>query len=481
MTNEEIFGFLKGRPVELLGAGVSNMPLARILRASGANVTVRDRCDEEKLGERADELRRLGCGLVLGEDYLRGIGPSLIFRSPGIRPDTPGLPEAVQNGAVLTSEIEMFLEKTPARVFGITGSDGKSTTTTVVSLLLREMTEKDGSGRNVFLGGNIGDPLLPRLDQMKTGDFAVAELSSFQLMTASDPVEVAVITNITPNHLNWHRDMDEYVNAKAKILRGARIAVLNAGCPITRELGETCDCPVRYFTAGKAESPALRPQDAFYSLSDGWIVRTGGDGKTEKILHTRDILLPGLHNVENYMAAYAAVEDEVDKESLFRVASTFPGVPHRLQLVGHAFGTDYYNSSIDTTPTRTLAALGAMRQRKLVLILGGYDKKIPFEPLAEGISGMDNIRALVLTGDTGPKIRDCFAASESMARAGIPMTLTGHLAEAMEEATRQSRAGDAVLLSPACASFDEFQNFEKRGEAFVAYVKELEEKENARH
>ena len=471
MTEQEIFGFLTGKRVVLLGAGVSNMPLAGLLTRVGAHVTVRDKTPEEKLGDRADALRALGCTLLTGDGYLDDLSGDYIFRSPGIRPDTKELADAVRGGSILTSEMEMFLEKCPAPVFAVTGSDGKSTTTTLVSLLLRAAAEENGRGQNVFLGGNIGEPLLHRTPLMKADDCVAAELSSFQLMTVHTPVRAAVVTNVTPNHLNWHPDMAEYVAAKAKILRGCGTAVLNAGNEYTRAMGESCKSPVVWFSREPIGIDSIRPGDRAICIRDGKIVTaTRDDPAWQEILPFSDILLPGLHNAENYMAAIGATFGLVSFDAIRRVAKTFAGVPHRLELVREKDGVAFYNSSIDSSPTRTLAALSALGEREIVLILGGYDKHIPFAPLADGIASRGHVRALVLTGAAAPLIRASLDASDAMQRSTIPIFHVPDFDGAFRKAASLAAPGDAVLLSPACASFDAFPNFERRGEHFRALV-----------
>lgn len=458
------------KAVTLLGAGVSNMPLAGYLTAHGAAVTVRDKKTADELGENAQKLRALGADFIGGDAYLEGIQADYIFRSPGFRPDLPVLTEAQKNGAVLTSEMELFLDHAPCSVIGITGSDGKTTTTTLVYEILRRSAEKNGA--NVFLGGNIGEPMLHRIEQMHERDFAVVELSSFQLMTVRRAPEIAVITNITPNHLNWHTDMDEYVSAKAKVLAGASRAVLNYENEITRKLARQAPCPVTLFAHTKIPDSALRAEDCAVYEEDGMIVfRLAGAEESFPILSVSDILLPGRHNVENYMAAIAAVRGYADPDTIAEVARTFGGVPHRLQLVHKKNGISYYNSSIDSTPTRTAAALSAMKDRSLVVILGGYDKNIPFAPLADALYAHGKIRAAVLTGATADKIGEAIAAHGD--NGAFPVLRESDFTSAVRLAAERAEQGDAVLLSPACASFDAFANFEKRGERFAEIVREL--------
>ncbi|MBO5670336.1 MAG: UDP-N-acetylmuramoyl-L-alanine--D-glutamate ligase [Clostridia bacterium] len=460
----------KNKTTVLLGAGVSNMPLAEYLVAAGAAVIARDKKTEAELGENGEKLRALGVRIIGGEGYLDGICGDYIFRSPGFRPDLPALQTAVENGAVLTSEMELFLENRPCTAIGITGSDGKTTTTTLISEILRHASAD--SDAQVFLGGNIGEPMLHRIDRMTERDFAVVELSSFQLMTVSRAPDVAVITNVTPNHLNWHTDMEEYVIAKAKILDGCARAVLNYENEITRRLAAEADCPVTLFAHDPIPEEVLRPEDSAIYERDGMIVfRLAGDEEEFPILSVSDILLPGRHNVENYMAAIAAVRGYADPDDIAAVARTFCGVRHRLERVHETGGVAYYNSSIDSSPTRPAAALGAMADRSLVLICGGYDKNIPFEPLADAIFAHGRIRAVVLTGATAEKIEDALRGHPAFAHRGFKLLKEPDFTKAVLAADGAAIPGDAVLLSPACASFDAFANFEKRGERFCEIVR----------
>ena len=460
------------KTVTLLGAGVSNMPLAGYLAARGAILTVRDRKSETDLGEAAEKLKALGARLICGDDYMSGMEEKYIFRSPGFRPDLPVLAEAKKNGSILTSEMELFLEHRPCPAIGITGGDGKSTTTTLISEILKKAFAA-GEGE-VFLGGNIGEPMLYRIDRMTESDIAVVELSSFQLMSIERTPDVAVITNITPNHLDWHTGMDEYIAAKAKILTGCSRAVLNYENEVTRTLAQSAPCPVTLFAHDPIPDNALRAEDSAVYEHDGMIVfRMAGETEEFPILAVSDILLPGQHNVENYMAAIAAVRGYAGPEEIGEVARTFRGVHHRLELVREKDGVAYYNSSIDSSPTRTAAAIGALGNRPIVIICGGYDKKIPFEPLADALISHENIRAVVLTGATADKIEAALRAHADFDARALPISREADFTAAVLRSSALALPGDAVLLSPACASFDAFPNFEKRGERFAEIVNGL--------
>lgn len=479
-TLSEMF---RGKKAVLLGAGVSNTPLASFLSSLGAKVEVRDKKTREALGAAADSFDKAGASLVLGEGYLENMRADYIFRSPGFRPDMKELRDAAERGAEITSEMEFFMKVRPAFTFGVTGSDGKSTTTTVIYKMLCEKFA--GSEHKIFLGGNIGYPLLHRVGEMDEKSFVSVELSSFQLMTIDTPPDVAVITNVSPNHLNWHTGMDEYIAAKAKILSGAKRAVLNFKNEVTRELGRGCLCPVTYFTRETPTDDELKEiceKDGIIYVSGEDIVyrKSGAKGETHvtHVMKLSDILIPGMHNAENYMAACAAVYGIVETEYSLKVAREFGGVKHRLELIRIKDGVYYYNSSIDSSPTRTAAAISAITDKPINIICGGYDKKIPFEPLARAIYDAPNIKSVTLTGATAEKIsavleKEKEKRKESGKESGkesekreIPVHIEADFKEAVLYASRRAQSGDAVLLSPACASFDAFENFERRGDFF---------------
>ena len=464
-----------GKTVALIGAGVSNMPLIPFFTARGATVTVRDSKSEERMGEKAEKIRGYGAKLIAGDGYLEDLTEDIIVRSPGIRPDIPEFAAAVERGSTLTSEMELFLSHTKCRVCAGTGSDGKSTTTPVLSKLL-----EGGKGR-AYLGGNIGSPLCHLYPEMTEDDRAAVELSSFQLMTIDAPFEAAIVTNVTPNHLNWHTGMDEYVAAKERILRRAKRAVLNAGNEVTREMGKRCACPVTWFSRDPIDDGILRDGDSAIYPDGGVIVKREKGGKPVPVLALSDILLPGLHNAENYMAAIAAAGEYADSEKIKKVASTFPGVEHRLEFVREKDGVRFYNGSIDSSPTRTDAALAALcgsaPGRPITVILGGYDKKIPFSPLAEAVLGRELVVRAVLNGATADAIEEALRSHplyEKRVRDGAFTVLRApSFDDAVLTAAREAKDGETVILSPACASFDQFENFEERGKRFKKIVTEL--------
>ncbi len=477
MKSEEtakILDFIENGYCEVLGAGVSNLPLVKWLSARGARITVRDKKQRENI-KGFDEIESLGVSLVCGEEYLEGLEnlecpeKTLIFRSPGMRPDINEIAAAVKAGATLTSEMELFFRLTKANVIAVTGSDGKTTTTTLIGKILEESKK----GR-VFVGGNIGKPLLPDNDIMTENDFAVVELSSFQLQTMTMSAPTAVITNITPNHLNWHTGMEEYTEAKYNVMRHGecRRLILNADNELSKkaafELKNSAN--LVFFSLIEDSYEKVVPK----GIENSTVVyeREGiiyfSDGREEKeLMKSSDIKIPGRHNVANYMAAFAATMGYVSPEDVKKVATMFGGVEHRIELVRELGGVKYYNSSIDSTPTRTSAALSAFDE-KVIVICGGYDKNIPFEPLA--VTLCERAKAVVLTGACANKILSALEGYEGYKNSNIEVYKEPDFYNAVKKTREIAQAGDVVILSPACASFDAFDNFAERGNAFKKTV-----------
>ncbi len=445
---EQYFTALKDKKIAVLGLGVSNRPLVKLLLEFGCDVTGCDRTPREKIDR---EVLDLGCKLSLGESYLDGVEADILFRTPGMHPGHPAIQALAVKGARVTSEMEVFFEVCPCTILAITGSDGKTTTTTLVSEMLK------AAGNTVWLGGNIGTPLLPLVRQMKERDFAVVELSSFQLMDMTRSPHRAAVTNLAPNHLDVHKDMEEYVDAKKNIFRyqdGEGLLVLNADNAITaafRGNGTT-----RFFS---------RQGQAHVCIRDGVICRGG-----EKVLPVSDILLPGVHNIENYMTAIAMVEGLVSDDVIRSVAETFGGVEHRIELVRVKDGVRFYNDSIASSPSRTIAGLRSF-QEKVILIAGGYDKHIPYDVLGPEICA--HVSKLFLGGATGPKIRQAVVNCPDYDPAALEIIDCGTFEPAVRAAAAAAKPGDIVLMSPASAAFDQFKNFMVRGEFYKKLVKEL--------
>lgn len=451
----QFFRDVRGKSVAVLGMGVSNTPLIRLLLEAGAHVTIRDRKEEAAENMTAKAFASHGATLVFGENYLDDLNESIIFKTPGMRPDLPELLAAKESGSVITSEMEIFFEVCPAKTIGITGSDGKTTTTTIIHELLK--TE----GHTCYVGGNIGTPLLDQVGKMKPDDICVLELSSFQLMTMNSSPDIAVITNIAPNHLDVHRSMDEYIDAKRNIYRfqnGGRL-VLNADNDITYDISKLEGLSSVLFSR-------KRVLDDGFSVCDGFICKG-----SERIVRTADIKIPGLHNVENYLAAIAAVDGLVSHDTIVSVAKNFGGVAHRMELVRELHGVAYYNDSIASSPTRTIAGLRSFPQ-KVILIAGGYDKHIPFDVLGPEV--VEHVKALVLVGATAPKIREAVVQAPDYDPEVLPIFECDTFENAVHTAASTAQSGDIVTLSPACASFDLFRNFAERGDRFRAIVSALD-------
>ena len=457
MTLREYVDSLRNKTVAVLGIGVSNTPLVRLLLDHGIRVTACDKRTREELGALADELEGAGCALRLGPDYLEGLHEDVIFRTPGLRPDMPQIAAAVANGSVLTSEMEAFFQVCPCPIIAVTGSDGKTTTTTIIAELLK------AAGNTVWLGGNIGHPLLCDAEGMQPHDYAVLELSSFQLMTMDRSPHIAVVTNLAPNHLDIHRDMAEYVAAKENIFRhqtAGDIAVFNADNAITAEQSTRAAGRSRRFSR---QSPL---SDGVFLRGDDIVCR-GPEGE-RVIMQTSDIRIPGVHNVENYMAAIAAVDGLVPDAVIRDFARSFGGVEHRIELVRTLHGVRYYNDSIASSPSRTIAGLRSF-PGKVILIAGGYDKHIPLDVLGPEVTA--HVKLLVLCGATAGKIRAAVEAAPDY-RPGHPEIIEVTPFRAAVEAARDRAVpGDVVTLSPACAAFDQFKNFAERGKVFKEIVR----------
>jgi UDP-N-acetylmuramoylalanine--D-glutamate ligase len=459
MRLEDYLKSLSGKSAAVIGIGVSNTPLINMLLDSGIAVTACDKKERSYFGALADELESRGAELKLGADYLDGLSQDFIFRSPGIRPDIPEFLAAESRGSVVTSEMEVFFDVCPCTIIAVTGSDGKTTTTTIISELLKK------AGKTVYVGGNIGHPLLAEAGKMKAGDFAVLELSSFQLMTMKKSPHIAVLTNLAPNHLDIHKDMAEYVAAKENVFshQGAGdIAVFNQDNDITRELSKKAVGTVLMFSSrGEVENGAC--------LKDG-VIRMLRNGSGREVLRASDILLPGAHNVENYMAAIAAVDGLVPDSDIVSFAKTFGGVEHRIELCRTKDGVRYYNDSIASSPSRTIAGLRSFNE-KVILIAGGYDKHIPYDVLGPEIAA--HVKYLVLTGATAGKIRAAAEAAPGYEKGSPEIVDVPDFEDAVRTAAKAAKPGDVVILSPASASFDRFKNFMERGKRFKEIVNSL--------
>jgi len=452
---------MKDRKIDVIGFGVSNSELLFRLVQSGAEVTLHDsRIEAQFRPEQIERLRKAHVALSLGPDYLEDLNGEIIFRTPGLPFTTAQLTRARQRGKIVTSELEVFMRLCPCPIYGVTGSDGKTTTSSILAEMLRR------SGKTVHLGGNIGKPLLPILDMVSENDLCVVELSSFQLLSMRCSPDVAVVTNISPNHLDVHRDMAEYVGAKRNIVRHQSAfgrAVLSADSAGAEAFQDEARGQLSFFSR-------QRPvQNGAWMDGKGDLYHSVG-GRAVFLMNRNEIKLPGLHNVENVMAAISAAWGAVTPKQLCDAARTFGGVEHRIEFVRLKEGVRWYNDSIATSPTRTVAGLMSFED-KLILIAGGYDKKIPFEPLAQPI--LNRVKLLILTGQTADQIERAVTAADGFKASGLQILRANDLAEAVALANQNATFGDVVTLSPACASFDAFSNFEERGNRYKELVNAL--------
>ncbi|WP_394964920.1 UDP-N-acetylmuramoyl-L-alanine--D-glutamate ligase [Candidatus Allofournierella excrementigallinarum] len=459
--SEALAASLRGKKVAFIGAGVSHKALIGQFCAMGAEVTLCDKKRLEDFGGYAETLQQLGVRLSLGEHYLDGLaGQQVILRTPGFEYYTPALQEAKAAGSVVTSEMELFFDYCPCRITAVTGSDGKTTTTSLIAAMLT------AAGKRVHLGGNIGRALLPVLAEIEPGDEAVVELSSFQLISMRKSPRVAVVTNVTPNHLDHHKDMQEYVDAKRNILlwqTPADKAVLGYENDITRAMAADCKGSQCWFTR-------LREVDNGAFLRADGMLCMAENGTVTPVVSKDEVKLRGLHNIENLLAAIAAVWGRAPVSAMAETARTFTGVEHRIEPVRLLDGVQWYNDSIASSPTRTIAGLRSFDQ-KIIIIAGGYDKNIPYEPLAPEI--LEHVKVLVLMGATGPKIEKAVRQCPGFAGSGLVILHARDMKEAVDAARAAAKPGDIVSLSPASASFDLYPNFEARGRHFKELVNAL--------
>ena len=464
MTNkklEEFNDYIRFRKIAVIGLGVSNIPLLDYLYEKKARVTVFDQRNIDNIPkEIIDKITNYSFEISLGENYLEKLkGFDLIFRSPSCLPTVPELEEEAKRGAIVTTEIEMLIEMCPAKVIGVTGSDGKTTTTTLINEILKK------AGYTTWLGGNIGIPLFTKLPEIKEDDIVVLELSSFQLMGMKISPSISVITNITPNHLNIHKDYEEYINAKKNIYKYQNedgIVVLNYDNEITRNCAKEANGKVIFFSSKE-------------KLEDGYIVdenviKECKEKVRKHILNTNEVKLRGKHNYENIATALAATSTLVDSDTIIDCIKKFNGVEHRLELIREIDEVKWYNDSVSSSPTRTIAGLNSYDE-DIVLIAGGYDKNLDYTPIAKPI--VEKVKCLILLGQTSGKIFE--AVKEELENQGktLPIYMCYTLQETVNIAKKEAKKGDVVLFSPASASFDMFKNFADRGEQFKKIVNEL--------
>ena len=458
---ENFFKSMNGKKIAFCGIGTSNLPLIELFIKYGASVTACDRRTREQLGDSADVAQKAGAKLSLGDDYLKNLDVDIVFRTPGMRYYMDELVEMRNRGVVVTSEMEVFFDLCPCKIYAITGSDGKTTTTSIIAQMLQ------AQGKTVHLGGNIGKPLLPEIESIGYDDAAVVELSSFQLISMRKGPDVAVVTNLAPNHLDIHKDMQEYIDAKKNLIlhQGAfSRVVLNKDNEITNGFEPECRGRVLKFSRkSQLNNGAYLDENNNIVFAD--------NGKKTVVMNIADIKIPGMHNVENYMAAISAVWGEVSVENIVNVAKTFAGVEHRAEFVREFEGVKYYNDSIASSPTRTALGTLSLYDFKIILIAGGYDKKIPYDGLGPVIC--DKVMYLILMGATAPKIKAAVLNADNYSDGNPTIIEVSNMEEAVAKAREVAKPGDLVSMSPASASFDLYKNFDQRGKHFKSIVNGL--------
>lgn len=457
---DKFFNSIKGKKVAFYGIGISNLPLIKMFSKKGAIVTACDFKNERELFDIVEQLKPYNIQFRLGKEYLKNLDFDIIFRSPGLKFYTPELIEAKNKGTIVTSEMEVFFDLCPCKIIGVTGSDGKTTTTSIIAEILKNNCQK------VHLGGNIGTPLLPKIESISETDVVVIELSSFQLISMRKSPDIAVVTNISPNHLDVHKDMSEYIEAKKNIILHQNAfskAILNLDNEITKQFKDNVrGLPIFFSSKNKCSNGAyIKDNNIYFSKN----------GESLPVLKVSDIRIPGRHNLENYMAAICATFDYVNIDSIKNVAQNFAGVEHRIEFVREANGVKYYNDSIASSPTRTIRGTLSLFDKKIILISGGYDKKIPFDTLGSVIA--EKVKVLILIGQTANKIRNAALNSSKFSYDQLKIILVKDMQQAVFTAQENAIAGDIVALSPACASFDLYKNFMERGLHFKKLVNNL--------
>ncbi len=465
---------LKNKKVAFVGMGVANTPCAEFLAQHGVKVYACDKRDKEYIGtDVCSELEKLGVEFSLGENYL-DILPQMdvVFRSHGILPfQNAWIGECIKRGQVVTTEMEVFFKYCPCKIIAVTGSNGKTTTTTLISKML------EAQGYNVFLGGNIGKALMPCLDDITQDDIAVVELSSFQLLTMGNMVkkpDIAVVTNIECTHQDHHISLDEYVDAKRNILiyqdKNSK-TVLNADCDYS--IGNSVYHDMRYDVRGNLVQFSVKHEvttGAYMDKETGDIFYKDGVKKT-LVMNRKDIVIPGLHNVENYTTAISAVWGMVSTDNMKKIAQTFGGVEHRIEFVREFGGVKYYNDSIATSPSRVISGLKAFGT-KIIVLMGGSDKGNDMSEMIPYI--LKYVKLLVLNGATADKIYDAVTSDENYKSSGIEIIKVPTMQEALYAAKEKAVEGDIISLCPACPAFDQFRTFEYRGREFKKIVNGFE-------
>ena len=458
---EEFNEYIRFRKVAVIGLGVSNLPLLEYLHDKKAQVTVFDeRTENEIPADTINKINTYEFETSFGKNCLEKLnGFNVIFRSPSCLPTRPELKQEADRGAIVTTEVEMLMEMCPCKIIGVTGSDGKTTTTSLINAILQH------AGYKTFLGGNIGTPLFTKLPEIKPNDIVVLELSSFQLMNMHVSPDIAVITNITPNHLNIHKDYQEYIDAKKEIFKNQNengILILNYDNDITRECSKEAKGKVIFFSSKeKLDNGFIVDED---------IVKECNDKVRKHILNTDEVILRGNHNFQNIATALAATKTLVDTDVAVEAIKKFKPVEHRIEFVREIDGVKWYNDSASSSPTRTISGLNAFKEN-IILIAGGYDKNLEYKPLAKPV--VDKVSTLILIGQTAEKIYDVVKNESEKENKKININMCDTLEQTIEIAKKSAKKGDVVLFSPASASFDMFKNFADRGNQFKDLVNKI--------
>ena len=457
-----------GKQVVMIGAARQGLALSRYLAQKGAKVILNDRREDDLLVDARQELSDLEITWVTGGHPFEILdGTDLVCLSGGVPLDLPLVIEAENRGIPLSNDSQIFLEEAPCPVIGITGSAGKSTTTALVGEIARLHFQQRKPNNTVWVGGNIGNPLIQYLDQMKENDIAVMELSSFQLEIMTSSPHIAVILNLTPNHLDRHKTMAAYTSAKANILTNQGpddIAILNRDDVQSRLIHN--EIKGRLITFGLNE-PYNKQDATFYKRGKLYLQASG---QIAKIIKADQINLPGTHNLYNVLAAIAiCAAASFSMQAIYEGITSFTGIAHRLEFVREWGGADWYNDSIATAPERAMAAINSF-DRPIVLLAGGRDKDLPWDKFANLVH--QKVDHLVIFGETVDLISSAVGEVVPEQR---PYTIDrcAGLEEAVKIAAERVEPGDIVLLSPGGTSFDEFVDFEERGKRFTQWVKEL--------
>ena len=457
----EFENYIINKKVAIIGLGVSNLPLIDYFYNQKSNVSIFDGREKDKLPKDAlEKIKRYKMELFSGENYLSNlVGFDLILRSPSCLPTTPELEKDAENGSIVTTEIELFMKMCPCQIIGVTGSDGKTTTTTLIYEVLKN------AGYNTYVGGNIGTPLFTKIGEINPDDKVVLELSSFQLMEMDISPDISVITNITPNHLNVHKDYQEYIDAKKNIFKFQKengVLVLNYDNQITRECYKEAKGKVVFFSSKQKLDQGFIVEDS--------IIKESEDKVKKHVVDTKELVLKGIHNYENICATLAATKGLVKQEEAINTIKTFKGVEHRLEFVKEIDGVKWYNDSASTSPSRLTNALNAFDE-EIVLIAGGADKNLDYTPVAKPI--LDKVKTLILMGQTADKIFDSVKQEQENQEKEISIYMAKDLQEAVDLAKRYAKPKQIVLFSPASTSFDMFNNMYERGDKFKKMVNSI--------